>query len=52
MTVLSIRINENSEANQAELARRIADMEAGRNCSVHELIEVEDDEVDNEKNVA
>ena len=32
-----------SEENQAELARRIADIEAGRNLSVHELIEVEDE---------
>jgi len=32
-----------SEKNQAELARRIADIEAGRNLSVHELIEVEDE---------
>ena len=30
-----------SEANQAELRRRIADMDAGRNMSEHELIEVE-----------
>jgi len=28
-----------SEENQAELSRRIADVEAGRNLSVHELIE-------------
>ena len=32
-----------SKKNQDELARRIADMEAGRNMSVHELIEVDDD---------
>ena len=32
-----------SEKNQAELNRRIADAEAGRNLSVHELIEVEDE---------
>ena len=31
-----------SEKNQAELSRRIADVEAGINLSVHELIEVED----------
>ena len=30
-----------SEKNQAELSRRIADVEAGRNLSVHELIAVE-----------
>ncbi|MDR1841534.1 MAG: hypothetical protein LBQ86_06375 [Holophagales bacterium] len=28
---------------QAELRRRIADIEAGRNCGIRELIEVEDD---------
>lgn len=32
-----------SEKNQAELYRRIADIEAGKNLSVHELIEVEDE---------
>jgi DNA-damage-inducible protein J len=32
-----------NEKNQAELNRRIADIEAGRNLSVHELIEVEDE---------
>ena len=30
-----------SEKNQAELRRRIADIEAGKNLTVHELIEVE-----------
>jgi DNA-damage-inducible protein J len=30
-----------SEKNQTELARRIADVEAGKNISVHELIEDE-----------
>ena len=32
-----------SEKNQAELSRRIADVEAGINLTVHELIEVEDE---------
>lgn len=32
-----------SEKNQAELSRRIADIEAGVNLSVHELIETEDE---------
>jgi len=32
-----------SEKNQAELSRRIADVEAGRNLEVHELIETEDE---------
>ena len=32
-----------SEKNQAELRRRIADIEAGANLTVHELIEVEDE---------
>lgn len=32
-----------SEENQAELNRRIADIEAGKNLSTHELIEVEDE---------
>jgi len=32
-----------SAKNQAELSRRIADIEAGKNLSVHELIEVEDE---------
>ena len=31
------------EKNQTELTRRIADIEAGRNLSVHDLIEVEDE---------
>jgi DNA-damage-inducible protein J len=31
------------EENQAELNRRIADIEAGKNLTVHELIEIEDD---------
>ena len=31
------------EKNQAELVRRIADMQAGRNISAHDLIEVEDE---------
>jgi len=30
-----------SEKNQAELRRRIADIEAGKNLTAHELIEVE-----------
>jgi len=32
-----------STKNQAELSRRIADIEAGKNLSTHELIEVEDE---------
>jgi len=32
-----------NEKNQAEINRRIADIETGRNFSVHELIEVEDE---------
>ena len=32
-----------SEENQAELSRRIADIEAGKNLTIHDLIEVEDD---------
>ena len=32
-----------SERNQEELRRRIADVEAGRNIAVHELIEVDDE---------
>jgi len=32
-----------SEKNQAELNRRIADVEAGKNLAVHELIETEDE---------
>jgi DNA-damage-inducible protein J len=32
-----------SDKNQAELSRRIADIEAGRNLTVHELIEVDDE---------
>ena len=32
-----------SEKNQAELSRRIADIEAGINLSVHELMEVDDE---------
>ncbi|MDR2505801.1 MAG: hypothetical protein LBD16_06815 [Oscillospiraceae bacterium] len=32
-----------SEANMAELMRRIADIEAGRNLAQHDLIEVDDD---------
>jgi len=32
-----------SERNQAELNRRISDIEAGRNLTTHELIEVEDE---------
>ena len=31
-----------SEKNQAELNRRIADIEAGKNLTIHELIEDED----------
>ena len=31
------------EKNQAELSRRIADAEAGRNLTSHELIEAEDE---------
>lgn len=32
-----------SEKNQAELSRRIADIEAGKNCAVHEMIEATDE---------
>jgi len=32
-----------SEKNQAELNRRIADIEAGKNLTSHELIELEDE---------
>ncbi len=32
-----------SEANMTRLRKAIADMDAGRNMSVHELIEVDDD---------
>ena len=32
-----------SEENQAELSRRIADVEAGKNLTVHELIETDDE---------
>ena len=32
-----------STKNQAELSRRIADIEAGKNLSAHELIEVNDE---------
>ncbi len=32
-----------SEKNQAELSRRITDVEAGRSLSTHELIEVQDE---------
>ena len=32
-----------SEKNQAELVRRMADVEAGKNLAVHEPIEVEDE---------
>lgn len=32
-----------SEKNQAELVRRMADVEAGKNLAVHESIEVEDE---------
>ena len=32
-----------SEKNQVELSRRIADIEAGANICVHELIEIEDE---------
>ena len=32
-----------SEKNQAELSRRMADIEAGKNLSAHELIEVENE---------
>ena len=31
------------EKNQAELSRRIADIEAGQNLTAHELIEVDDE---------
>jgi len=33
-----------SESNMRVLLQSIADMNAGINCSVHELIEVDDDE--------
>ena len=32
-----------SDENQAELSRRIAEIEAGKNLAVHELIETEDE---------
>ena len=32
-----------SEKNQAELRRRIADVEAGKNLTPHELLEVDDE---------
>ena len=32
-----------SEKNQAELTRRIADIEMGKNITAHELIEVDDE---------
>jgi DNA-damage-inducible protein J len=32
-----------SEKNQAELSRRIEDIEAGRNLAAHELIEIGDE---------
>ena len=32
-----------SEKNQKELNKRIADIESGKNLSIHELIEVKDD---------
>jgi len=32
-----------NEKNQTELSRRIADAEAGKNITVHELIEIEDE---------
>ena len=32
-----------SEKNQAELSRRIVDIEAGKNITVHDLIEVYDE---------
>ena len=32
-----------SEKNQAELSRRITDIEAGKNLTIHELIENEDE---------
>ena len=31
------------EKNQAELSRRIADIEAGKNLAVHELIDIKDE---------
>ncbi len=31
------------EKHQAELSRRIADVEAGRNLAAHELIEIDDE---------
>jgi DNA-damage-inducible protein J len=35
-------LEENSEASQAEIRRRIADCEAGKNMTAHELIEDDD----------
>ena len=32
-----------SEKNQAELSRRIDDIEAGKNLTAHDLIEIEDE---------
>ena len=32
-----------SEKNQAELSRRITDIEAGKNLAIHELIEAKDE---------
>ena len=32
-----------SEKNQVELARRVADIQAGKNLSTHDVIEVEDE---------
>jgi len=32
-----------SERNQAELSRRISDIETGKNLTAHELIEVDDE---------
>jgi len=32
-----------SEKNQAELNRRISDIEAGKNLTAHELIEIDDE---------
>jgi len=32
-----------NEKNQAELSRRIADIEAGKNLTAHELIEIDDE---------
>ena len=37
-----------SEENMKRLRKSIADMEAGRNVSVHEIIEVDDDEVEDD----